>query len=1274
MERTELRPGTVLHFPKGQSFTICRTIGGGGSALIYEAKETGSELYCAIKELYPAGGFVRRNGEIVPLDAEETMEELKAGLEQREVRLSQLASRRNFQVLFSRSPVWQKADIQTPEGTWQRGVKNTYVRMDSLREKGCSLKEFLERKRAEGTLTLDTVIAVIETVLEAYAALHRDGFLHGDCQAGNLFLLGNGQDVGTACIIDFGAAWELLPDGKTAPVTGDLYSTDGYCAPELLFQNIPAFDPFDEEDWEEIFDIFSFFKPKEEEKTGDKSEWPDFPELAESLGAEIERTEEPFRLTPACDVWSLGYLMLTMLTDRGLEELPGITEYLMTHPGEKCLSAAEAKALGCTRAQEELLNRLLQRSLQDQPNLRYETAGKMAKALRTLRCCRKMDGSAPLSKEILWESACRYRKKEPTRFQTEHIPTLVEELPVKHLTVYGSLNGGSTRPAADLLEEWLRERYPGRYQKGESSQEFVSFEDIFAIFNSTEDTDVQSASRDKERKVPPKQEGTSLYLHAPGGGGKSFAAAELMVRLLEDGTMIPLYLDLDGMELPEGGTSLCRELARCYPGMDDPQALEAYFRAEKRVAEILLILDNLHKVPRKSSADVLETFAAIEREWKNVRLLVMGRTEDPAEQAEKFGFGYHMALKPIPVEEINAGVEAVWKEKPNPYDPEIEERLYRLQEWARHLMRHSESVLLEGQYEALGLPLLFMRYLEVFAADERRYDPPTNTAAVLVTYFSQWEYRRNGQEVHELLNRTLPEIAYRSIISGAAGYRREEIGEWLREIWGSFGWYPEREEAFFTQTVENLAVLYRGGDGTYHFVHDCYQEYFAARFIADRLRCFLAERDEKYCRAIAHGWWPAAVNRLWPEYCVGEFREGRFVSLWDREEFFYQLRLALKESPSCRFVAANIADALKARREKSEARQWTSLAAEAGDPGCLLELAEEARTQGYHAVAYRLYGKAAEEQSAKAQLYMGDAGEGETAFRWYKAAAEQGLAEAQVKLGFHYVCGIGTEKNAEKAVEWFRKAAQEELEAKVALGCCFLWGIGVKQSLQDAHLLLEAGANRKHVHALYLLARLYEQGTGRYDDRRYAKDLYRRGGEQGHPDGCFRSGAKHLYGGKIDAGLAKYWYLWGAQSGDKGMQYSYGVYLQQTRPDCEEAVQWYGDAAEQDHAGAQKALADCLLTGRGCGKDEKKALFWYRKAADNGYAEAVVSLARMYLEGTGMDAPDYEKAWYLYEVAVWKGVIEANLSLAEMCEKGLGRKKDAALAAEYRRKAQEKQV
>lgn len=44
------------------------------------------------------------------------------------------------------------------------------------------------------------------------------------------------------------------------------------------------------------------------------------------------------------------------------------------------------------------------------------------------------------------------------------------------------------------------------------------------------------------------------------------------------------------------------------------------------------------------------------------------------------------------------------------------------------------------------------------------------------------------------------------------------------------------------------------------------------------------------------------------------------------------------------------------------------------------------------------------------------------ALEWYKKSANQGYADAQYNLGYLYEKGIGVQANEDKAIEWYQKA------------------------------------------------------------------------------------------------------------------------------------------------------------------------------------------------------------------------------------------------------------
>ncbi|WP_244471251.1 tetratricopeptide repeat protein, partial [Rhizobium ecuadorense] len=56
--------------------------------------------------------------------------------------------------------------------------------------------------------------------------------------------------------------------------------------------------------------------------------------------------------------------------------------------------------------------------------------------------------------------------------------------------------------------------------------------------------------------------------------------------------------------------------------------------------------------------------------------------------------------------------------------------------------------------------------------------------------------------------------------------------------------------------------------------------------------------------------------------------------------------------------------------------------------------------------------------------------------------------------------------------------------------------------------------------------------------------------------------------------------------------------------DPTDAVRWYGQAANQDHAGAQYRLAQMKEHGVGCEINLTEAFKWYRRAALQDYPDA----------------------------------------------------------------------
>ena len=122
----------------------------------------------------------------------------------------------------------------------------------------------------------------------------------------------------------------------------------------------------------------------------------------------------------------------------------------------------------------------------------------------------------------------------------------------------------------------------------------------------------------------------------------------------------------------------------------------------------------------------------------------------------------------------------------------------------------------------------------------------------------------------------------------------------------------------------------------------------------------------------------------------------------------------------------------------------------------------------------------------------------EKAVEWYRKSAEQGLAKAQYNLGLCYANGNGVEKSYEKSVEWYRKSAEQgDACAQCNLGFRYYYGMGVEKNYKKAVEWYRKSAEQGNADAQYNLGLCYEYGRGISKSRQEAIRLYQLAARQG---------------------------------------------------------------------------------------------------------------------------------------------------------------------------------
>lgn len=262
--------GTVLYTRDGAAYTIDSANGTGGSAIIYFASSSHSDVRAVLKEFYPSEGWVRKGGAPVPekcADAawddpllQSSVQQL-SGFARQEMEISQEIARRTalvwpFREMLQVTKICEPGNgsVWTPEGKTGDMLPCCILLMDDLNHPdGLWLKDLLreaafEKSAAhplgnlqgqdEPELAVPPVAAAVDAarcILSLLYRIHHGGYLHGDINLGNVFLLTDhtGGKITSAMTIDFGSARSLV-DGKTAPVQKDtLFTTPGFCAPEI---------------------------------------------------------------------------------------------------------------------------------------------------------------------------------------------------------------------------------------------------------------------------------------------------------------------------------------------------------------------------------------------------------------------------------------------------------------------------------------------------------------------------------------------------------------------------------------------------------------------------------------------------------------------------------------------------------------------------------------------------------------------------------------------------------------------------------------------------------------------------------------------------------------------------------------------------------------------------------------------------------------------------------------------------------------------------------
>ncbi|BFZ63987.1 ERAD-associated protein [Saitoella coloradoensis] len=316
------------------------------------------------------------------------------------------------------------------------------------------------------------------------------------------------------------------------------------------------------------------------------------------------------------------------------------------------------------------------------------------------------------------------------------------------------------------------------------------------------------------------------------------------------------------------------------------------------------------------------------------------------------------------------------------------------------------------------------------------------------------------------------------------------------------------------------------------------------------------------------------------------------------------------------------------------------------------------------------------------------------AMTYYTFAAHQNETRAQRALAYRYHLGLGTPKNCEEAMAWYRRVAvtsrayyrggppggrhvkRESYRIADDEGGVYGHGASASSSgpgylgsyrrnvintntkdgsFEDVFEYLQYVASKGDASAQSILGVLYYDGS-RTQERNFGEAMYwfQKLAKQVWPSGIVGPGRAVVSPASGIASLAA------KAAGYIGRMYLRGEGVEQ---DLKKAHDWFSRGVSMGDAMSQNGVGHMFLHGLSRKKDVEKAREYFKASAEQGFAPAQVNYAKLLLTSPQPSSLSAASQWL--ELAASKGHVEAYWLLGEMWANGVGRARSCERAVGY---------
>ena len=261
-----------------------------------------------------------------------------------------------------------------------------------------------------------------------------------------------------------------------------------------------------------------------------------------------------------------------------------------------------------------------------------------------------------------------------------------------------------------------------------------------------------------------------------------------------------------------------------------------------------------------------------------------------------------------------------------------------------------------------------------------------------------------------------------------------------------------------------------------------------------------------------------------------------------------------------------------------------------------------------------------------------------------------GDTQAMFTLGQRYEFGSGVPRDCDKALMWYRRAAEEgDARAMNAIGLWNIEGNCVEKDEPAGIDLLKQAADLGEPAAMFNLARRYAIRSDAAPKNReesaeyFSKAIagFRKLADAGERRAYFQLGVIYSEGigiARDDRAALDYLQKAAALNDTRAMLFLASLCTESRGSECDakKSFEWCHKAAQLGDPLGMIVAAAALESGEGVARDAVKAHEWRLKAADAGLPVAMFLVGRDYEFGNGV-GKDADEAWRWFRKAALRG-------------------------------------